>query len=372
MKTRLPRQEFQDALTAINALTGGRTTKPILACVKLSAQGDQVELCATDGEAGLRLNIPGVGVEEPGEAVVGASRLLDIARELPDAEIALAADERQCVIRAQGSEFKLYVQSPADFPPLPEFDTEPDLVIDNAELRRMISVTLYAAARETSRYAINGVLWDKRGKKLYLVATDGRRLARSGGSLVSSRAADFEVIVPTKALMVFERVFTPGRDGDQNRVEVKVTPNQVLLRGPQGVLSTTLVEGRFPKYEDVIPKETSKRATIARAELYAAVRQAALLTTEDSRAVRLSFDRQKLVLTSRSPEQGEARLEVPIEYEGDPLDIGFNPAFLNDALRAIPYEELHIEMHESFRPGVICGEDKTDFLYVLMPVSLSP
>ncbi|MGD8450277.1 MAG: DNA polymerase III subunit beta [Phycisphaerae bacterium] len=370
MKTRLPRQEFQDALSAITSLTGGRTTNPILSCVKLTAAGDRLELCATDGEAALRLGIAGLAIDEPGDVVVGADRLSSLVREMADAEIGLAVDERHCILRGQTSEFKLYVQSAADFPPVPEFDDEPDFVLDGHTLRRMTGLTLYAAARETSRYAINGVLWDKHGKKLYMVATDGRRLARAGGALSASRSADFEIIVPTKALNVFERVFPASRDGDQP-IDVKVTPNQLLLRGQERILSTNLVEGRFPKYDDVIPKESNKRATVNRGEFYAAIRQAALLTTEDSRAVRLCFEKGTLVLTSRSPEQGEARLEVGVTYEGEPLEIGFNPAFLGDALRAIPYEELHIEMHESFRPGVICGPDKTEFLYVLMPVSLS-
>lgn len=370
MKTRLPRQEFQGALTAIHTLTGGRTTKPILGCVKLVADGERLELCATDGEAALRLSIDGPAVDEPGAAVVAADRLLAIVRELADAEIELHADERQCVIRGEGSEFKLHVQNPQDFPPLPEFTDEPDLSVKGPDLWRMISMTLYAAAREMSRYAINGVLWNKRGKRLYLVATDGRRLARAGGSLVAAQSADFEAIVPSKALVVFERVYVPAQAGDGAPIDVKVTPNQLLLRWPGCTLATTLVEGRFPKYDDVIPREVTKRARLARDDFHAAVRRAALLTTEDSRAVRLEFTADKLVISSRSPEQGEARVELPLEYQGEPLAIGFNPAFLADALRVLPYEEVRLELHEHFRPGVICGEDKDEFLYVVMPVSL--
>jgi DNA polymerase-3 subunit beta len=372
MKTRLPRQEFQDALTAINNLTGGRTTKPVLACAKLQVEGDGLELCATDGEAALRWRISGLAVVEPGTAVVGAERLLGIVRELGDAELMLEADERQCLLHGAGSEFKLYVQNPADFPPVPEFDGDPDLTVDGRELRRMIEMTLYAAARETSRYAINGVLWDKHAKKLYLVATDGRRLARAGGNLTASYSADFEAIVPSKALTVFERVFAPAKTAEQVRIDVKVTPNQLLLRWQGCVLSTVLVEGRFPKYEDVIPKESDKIARMDRVEFYAAVRRAALLTTEDSRAVRLAFEPGKLLITARSPEQGEARLEVPIEYAQEPLDIGFNPSFLADALKVIPCSEVSLEMQDSFRPGVMYGKDKAEFLYVVMPVSLTP
>ena len=370
MKTRLPRHEFQEALGAISTLTGGRTTKPSLACVKLTVKNDALELCATDGEAALRLSIPALSVDKSGETVVGADRLLGIIRELGDVEIALEADERHCLIRGEGSEFKIYVQSVADFPPIPAFEDEPDLVVDGRELRRMTELTIYAAARETSRYAINGVLWDKKGKKLFLVATDGRRMARAGGNLIRTDSADFDVILPTKALLVFERVFVPSKEQEEWPVDIKVTPNQVLLRAPGRVLSTALIEGRFPKYDDVIPKDSDKKAIIGREELHAAVRRAELLTTEDSRAVRLSFGPNQLVITSQSSEEGEARIEMPIEYEAEPMEIGFNPTFLRDALKVLRFEQIHLEMRESARPGIISGGDKNEFLYVVMPVSL--
>lgn len=371
MKTILATHDFQDALNAVATLTGGRTTKPILGCVKIDVEKDGVQFSATDGEAGLRVRIPALSVEQPGEVVVSADRLLGIVREMSDAETALESDDRHCVIRGHGSEFRVFIAGAADFPPVPTFDDEPDVVMDGDGLRRMISLTLYAAARETSRYAINGVLWEKSGKKLFLIATDGRRLARAGGVVREASTGDFSVIVPAKALSVFERVFTPEKDAGEWTVDVKVAPNQILFRSGSRVLSTVLVEGHFPKYQDVIPKSNNKRARIDRGELFSAVKRAALLTTEDSRAVKLSFGAKQLTITSQSPEQGDARVEMPITLDGEPLEIGFNPSFLNDALRAAPYDEVFFEMEETFRPGVLCGEDKNDFLYVIMPVSLA-
>ena len=370
MKTRLPRQEFLDALTAIAAVAGGRTTKPILGCVRLATTGEAIELSATDGEAGLRLGVSSFSVDEPGEAVVPAERLLGIVREMPDAEIRVDADDKYCVVRGAGSEFKIFVFPAADFPAIPTFADEPDLVMDGDQLARMISLTVYAAARETGRYAINGVLWQKQGKKLFLVATDGRRLARAGGAISASKSGDFEIILPSKALHAFERVFSMGKERAEWTVDVQVMPNQVLLRSGDRMLSTALVEGNFPKYEDVIPKDADKLARIQRLELHGAIKRAALLTSDEARAVKLSFSREQLVITAHSAEQGEARIEVPIEYEGEPMEIGFNAAFVNDALKVLPYENVCIELKESFRPGVVRGEDRNEFLYVVMPVSL--
>ena len=370
MKITLPRLDFVDALNAIMAIVGGRTAKPILGCVRLATEGDVLELGGTDGEASLRLAIRALSVTEPGETAIPADRLLSITREMPDAEIVIEADQRACTVRGVGSKFKIFTFPPADFPALPSFTDEPDLTLDTLQLQRMIALTAYAAARETGRYAINGVLWQKQGRKLFLVATDGRRLARTGGQLVEASAADFEVIVPVKALRAFEKVFTVGKDKSQATVDVRMTPNQLLFRAGDRLLSTALVEGHFPKYEDVIPRDSDKTARISRTDLLGAIRRAAILTSEEARAVRLAFDKEQLVITAQSPEQGEARVELPLSFDGEPVEVAFNAGFLTDVLGVIPFDEVVIELKESFRPGIIRGEDRSEFLYVIMPVSL--
>lgn len=369
MKARLPRQELLEALQAVTLLTAGRTTRPILNCVKLSLEKDVLELSATDGETALHLSVPALTTERRGATVVNADRLTQIVRDFPDVEIALRVDERHCVISGQGSEFKIFVQSVEDFPPIPAFQDDADLVIDGRELTRMIALTIYAAARETSRYAINGVLWQKTGKTLYLVATDGRRLARAGGKWIEASAGDFQIIVPAKALNVFERVFG-GKSQENTAVDVKVLPNQLLLRFGGKVLATALVDGHFPKYDEVIPRDQTARVEVERTEFHAAVRRAALLTTEDSRAVRLSFGPESVTISSQAPEQGEARIEMPVQSSTAKLDIGFNPAYLSDALKVLPYDRVTLELSESFKPGILTGPDKDEFLYVIMPVTL--
>ena len=370
MKTRLPRQEFLDALAGVAAVTGGRTTKPIQGCVRIATEGESIELTATDGEVGLRAGVSCFTVDEAGETVVSAERLLSIVREMPDAEISVQADARHCVVRGAASEFKIFVQSADDFPQVPKFEDEPDFSVVGNQLWRMITQTAYAAARETSRYAINGVLWEKRGKRLFLVATDGRRLARAGGGITAAAAGDFEAIVPAKAMNVFERIFGGGRaDGDWT-VEASVHPNQIRLRSGARMVGSVLVEGTFPKYEDVIPRDSDKWALLDRLELHGAIKRAALLTSDDARAVKLSFAGDQLVITAHSVEQGEARVELPVEFHGEPVEIAFNPGFVSDALKALSYENVRLEMHDGFRPGVLFGEDKNEFLYVVMPVSL--
>lgn len=371
MKAILPRTEFLDALSAATTLTSGRTTKPIYACVRLVAEKGRMEISATDGEAGLRLHVPAMSVSKDGQVVVGADKLVNIIRELPDVEVALEVTDRHCLIRGEGSEFRIFTQNAGDFPPVAGLDDEPDLVVSGGELRRMIAQTIYSSARETTRYAINGVLWEKSGKKLFLVATDGRRLARAGGNIRQTSSADFSVIVPNKALSVFEKVFQAPRDGSDWNVQIKVLPNQILIRSDQRVLSTILLDGHFPDYNQVIPKSSERKATLNRQEFFSAVRRVALLTSDETRAVKLSFKKDKLELTAQSPEQGDARVQMTIEFSGESLDIGFNPTYINDALKVLTQEELNFELQDGSKPGVLCTAERNEFLYVIMPVTLS-
>ncbi|MDX2199729.1 MAG: DNA polymerase III subunit beta [Phycisphaerae bacterium] len=371
MKVRLPRQELLEALSAVSLLTSGRTTRPILSCVKLDVVDETLELTATDGETGLRMSIPCLTVDVGGQAVVSADRLLQIVRESADVELKFTVNDRHCVISGERSEFKIFVQSAAEFPPVPVFAEDPDLTVDGRDLQRAIASTSYAAARETGRYAINGILWKKRDKRLNMVATDGRRLACAGIRLVESSAGDFEVIVPAKALNVFERVFPTSNVDAERIVHVKLLPTQVMLKFGGRMLCAALVDGHFPNYNEVIPQDNNKRTELDRVQFLAAIRRAALLTTEDSRAVRLHFEKDSLKVSANSPEQGEAWVEMPISHSVGKLDIGFNPIFLADALKAIPFPQVALELSESFKPGVLTGPDREDFLYVVMPVTLN-
>lgn len=372
MKLSVPRQALQDALAATSALTGGRTPKPILNCVRMTATDKALRIDATDGEVSVSVAVPTIETKKGGTTVVHGGRIFEIIREMSDVEVALDVSGQQCVIRGEGSEFKIYVQDAADFPPVPEFEGPPELVLNGAAVRRAIGLTLYAAAKDTTRYAISGVLWERKGKGLHLVATDGRRLAKAQCPVVEGTTGDFRVIIPTKALHLFDRVCVP-RDGGGSggwSVDLRIMPNQVMFRCGQNVLASALVEGHFPNYEDVIPKETKKTARLDTAVFHSAVRRAALLTTEESRAVRLAFDKQRLTITSRSPEQGEATVEMPVDFDGDPIEIAFNPNYLIEPLKSLEADQVQFRLTESTRPGIIRGEDASDFLYVVMPVAL--
>jgi len=208
-------------------------------------------------------------------------------------------------------------------------------------------------------------LWDKRESVLTMVATDGRRLSRAVGTTRSKNGADARAIVPCKAMHLFQRVLGEGDEP----AGVRITDNQIMVRCARATVSAGLVEGQFPKYEDVIPTDCNKEIELPTDELLSAVKQAALLTNEESKGIRFALARDGLTLSSRAPEQGEATISLAVAYTGEPIEIGFNPFFLIEALRAVHADSVKFQLKEPKRPGVLLSGD--DLLYVVMPVNLS-
>jgi DNA polymerase III subunit beta len=359
------RNALLEVLNVAAGIVASRTPKDVLKCVRLTTVKDGLLITATDLEVGLRVDVRQVEVKKAGEALVPADKLMSITRESTDETLALEMEEQTCHIRGQDSHFEIYGQDPKDFPPVPELEGEPDIEIAVDLLAGLIEKTIFAVAKENTRYAINGVLWEKSGKKLSLVATDGRRLARALGSVEKASSNDGHMIVPSKTVHVLQRILA----NVEGNVAIRFSQNQVVIGCGNYVLSSALVEGHFPNYNEVIPKDNDKKIELNTAEFHSAVRRAALLTNEQSKGVRLAFSREQLVLSSRAPEQGEATISTSIDYSGEPIEIGFNPTFLSDALRAAGTDTVVLELKEANRPGVI--KSGTDFLYVVMPVNLS-
>jgi DNA polymerase III subunit beta len=341
-----------------------------LTCVKLTAAEATLMISATDLEVAVRVSTPRVEVQEPGEALIPADKLSQIVRESVDPTLSIQVEQDKSVIRGQDSRFEIYGYPVGDFPPIPEFTGEPDFTVGAGELHKLISQTIFATARENSRYAINGVLVERQGNKLSVVATDGRRLALAKGSCRAPKSdgeSASTAIVPTKTLTMLLRVFTtPDKD-----VKVRIAENQIIFASADGeaVLSSNLVEGNFPPYKDVIPRDGDKKVGLATDALASGVRRAALLTNEESKGVRMAFKPDGLTLTSRAPEMGEAEVKVPVvSFSGDAIDIGFNPVFVLDALKVVDTEQVTLELKAPNKPGVL--RTGPDFLYVIMPVNL--
>ena len=367
MKVICNRGALLEALTVAGNVVAARTPKPILQCVKLSAADNALTLSATDLEVAIRYTDNQVQIEQTGEVLVPADKFRDIVRESVDDTLAIEITGDTANIRGQDSHFKIFTQKAADFPNVPGFEGEADFQIIGGALKQLIAQTLFAAAKESSRYAFNGVLLNAKNKKVHMVATDGRRLAQANGDLLNSSKIDkdgVKAIIPAKALQLIDKLI----DDPEEAVGFQITETQVIVHTSNATLTSSLVEGQFPPYEDVIPKDCDKKMIASTADFLSAIRRASLLTTEESKGVRLHFSKKGLILTSRSPESGEATINFPCKYEGSDVEIGFNPQFLVDALRIVDNDEISLELTAANRPGLLKGGP--NFQYVIMPVNL--
>jgi len=389
MKVICERAALLEAVNQVSGVVASRSPRPQLTCIKLSASksenGAELTLSGTDAEIALTVRIGRVDVVEEGSALIPADKLRQIiSAEDNESTLTLETTGETTKIRGEDALFSLHGFDPADFPALADYKSiaEGSTAAAAAKslfatgagiLDSLISRTLFAAARENSRYAINGVLMVREGKKLEMVATDGRRLAKSAVT-ISGDGDGSQCIIPSKALSMIQKL---AADQDEP-VHIAITDNQAVFAfgdepaDSRAVLTTNLVEGTFPPYEDVIPRDLDIKVTFNRDTLASAVKRAALLTNEESRGVRLAFTGEKnsLELSSRAPEMGEANITVELaSYDGNDIEIGFNPSFITDALKVIHDPEIMIELKAPNKPGLFKAGN--DFLYVVMPVNLS-
>ncbi|MCB1280743.1 MAG: DNA polymerase III subunit beta, partial [Salinibacterium sp.] len=310
----------------------------------------------------------------------------DKLRQIVSAEdheptLTLEQADEGVLITGSDAKFKVMGYAPQDFPALPELTSKglptgfnSGVTLQTGKMSELIARTLFATAREIGRYAIHGVLLQRHEGRLEMVATDSRRLALARATLRKDafKGDKLRCIVPTKALQLLQKLISADSD---ETMEIARADNSVLFRigdgEPRATLRSVLVEGSFPPYEDVIPKDHDITVTLDRDLVSSAVRPAALLTNEESRGVRLAFDGadRRLRLSSRAPEMGEANIEIDVaEYQGNDIEIGFNPGFITEALRVIPLPEVMLELKAPGKPGLLRSGD--DFIYVVMPVSL--
>ena len=368
MKVKFNRAALSEALALVGTVIPARTTKPILQGLKIEAQKEKVLISATDFETGITCLISQVQVEEKGDVVIPAERFAAIVRECVDEVLELQSAEGTCHVRGADSHFTIYTHPSDQYPTVPGFDGEPQITANLLKLQEAVEHCLFATAKENTRYALSGILWEATGKKLTLVGTDGRRLAKYKLALNAEADKKLEsekIIVSAKAMSLLGRIGA----GEKDEAGVRFVDNKVIIACGNAVISSTLIEGNFPKYEDIIPTDYKNKLQLNTAATMSAVRRAALLTNEDSKGVKLALNKKSLVFTSRAPEMGDAEIEMEVDYKGEAMEIGFNPQFLVDVLKIIREDSFELHLGQSDRPGLI--KSGANYLYIVMPVSLS-
>ena len=369
MKLTIAKEQLLNGLQAVQNLVASRTTLPILSNVLLRAKEGTLELTATDLDVTVCCAVEAT-VQKVGASTVPVKKLFGIARELGAAQLEIEVDEKNgCKIKAGSSYYRMNGLAAEEFPPLPKFADDKKLVLPQEKLKGMLRRTSFAVSSDETRYVLNGLFCSLKDHKVTLVATDGRRLALTDEEADISAENEGDFIIPTKAVNELNRLLQPA-----GSVEIKVTENQASfeLKGETGfsvLLITKLVEGSYPNYRQVIPAESAERIALVREELLQALRRAEIMTSEKSNSVKLAFTKNNLAITANSPDVGEARESLAVNYKGKDLSIAFNPAYLLDPLKALDNDEVFLELTDELSPGVL--RTNGPFLYVIMPMRMS-
>lgn len=367
MKLSCPRNVLQAAFSAVSGAVPARSPKEILRNVKLTLADGRATLLGTDEEVGIRVELPEVITESVGEVLLPTQRVMSILREVPEDVLQIEVDEQAVWIRSHQSEFRLSVEDPAQFPTVAKFEDDNFYVLEGRQLKQGIQRTIFATDTESTRYALGGILMEISPQKLALASTDGRRLAvcrmecQVQGKL---QEEGHHPVVPAKAMSLLERSITE----DEQPVHLAVHANHVLVRSGMTTIYSRLVEGRFPKYQDVIPRDYKQTINLVAGPLLSAVRQAMIVTSEESRGVDFSFADGLLTLNSVGQDVGTSRIQVPISHDGEAITVTLDPRYLQEFLRVLePAGPLSVNMIDS--NAAVVFKVEPNYTYVVMPLT---
>lgn len=364
MKIQVRRDVLIEAMRLMDMVVPRRSPKPVLQCVRLMAGKKAVTLFGTNLETAVEYEVPQVIVEEPGEVLLQSSLLHEIAKAGRSDVLVIRSNENSCEIVEEDARYNLYGADPKLFPLAPTNEDEPDAVVALDDLRSGIKRTAFAVAKETSRYAIGGVFLKQGNGKAVLVATDGRRLAYC--QVKEEAQMEAKGIVPPKAMNVLAGIAEDGKEP----VRVTVKERQAWFTCGPVRLTTNLLDGNFPDYARIIPRNCPVKVQMNTAAALGAVRQAMVSVKIDgAMGVKLSLTKDRAVFASLGGDVGSSEASMPVEYGGEPFEIGFKPEYVVEGLRAVNAEAFELEMTAPDQPAMIRGTG--DFVYVFMPMSLS-
>lgn len=365
MEVELERDAFLKGLQMVQNIVEPRQTLPILANVLLETEGDSaLRVTATDLAVGARVSIPSK-VATRGAITLSARKLGEIVKELPAATLSIKVQENAWVLlRCGGVSYKLVGLAPEDFPPVVPTSSPGWVSMDGKVLKEMLAQTAFAISHDEGRYALNGILFLLQPDRVRLVATDGHRLALASRPLPGGGGGG-SGIVPRKAAQEVARVLGAGE-----QVQVALVENQFILQMPSFLLVARLIEGQFPNYEQVVPKEHPYRLVLPRLVLTAALRRVSVLSEERTKPIKLLLSPGSLKLAAYNPELGEAEESLALEYAGEEMAIGFNSRYLLDALGAIEAEQVVVELKDGLSPGICRSLEGEEYFCVIMPMRI--
>jgi len=363
MKFKVEKEVLLNAIQTVQNIITTKSALPILMNILIETQQDKIRLTATDLDIGISCEIP-VDMQEAGAITIPAKRFGDIVKELPSQDVGVVTKKNNSVIiDAQSCEFKIMGLARDEFPKLPEFKDREVVRFEQGVLRQMLSMVSFAASVDETRYILNGIMFKVVKSDLTLVSTDGKRLAIMNKKINQGVDRDISIIVPIKTIHELNRNLK-----NEGELSLVLGNNQVMFDLGGVVIISRLIEGEFPDYQQVVPPPSNNKIKIEREKFLLAVKRAALLSTPDYQAVKLEVFKNKLVVSKSTPDVGESREEVVVDYQGKEMVIGFNPNYLIDVLKNITDNSLEFELMDGEKPGVIRIDG---YVYIVLPMRLS-
>jgi DNA polymerase-3 subunit beta len=368
VKISVERDALLGQLQAVSRVASTRSAIQALSGVQIAAEASGCELRATDMDVGLRVPLTAEVIRE-GVVVLPARLLLDVARSLPmpEASLEFRSAQQDVELVSGNATFHIRTLRAEDFPPFPEPD--PDAAV-SVPAQAFVATALKvagSASRDETRPVLTGILVSASDRELRMVATDSYRLSVKETVLEAPLKAAFEVNVPARALQELARVATHAED---EQLEVSVRQNQVLFVLGGVILSSRLIDGQFPNYRQLLPESFEHELRVASAEITDVVRRISLLAQKNA-PLRMSFKQGELTVSAQTPDVGEALESLPVAFQGEPLEIGFNPEFLRAGLEAIEEGDVVVKLISPLRPGLIEAADESRFQYLIMPIRLN-
>ena len=368
MRFTISREKLQEGLAAVTPTTPPKTTLPVLANILVETTDRGIRLSGTDLDIAVTTEVA-ADVETQGAITIPAKKLSEIAKELPPSPVKVATSGEQRVTLDCGrSHFKILGLPKDEFPNFPTVKFDSSWRIKSGELQKLISHTAFAVSNEESRPILNGVLWELKSDVMRMVATNGHRLAKMETPITSAGAPAAEMIVPPKALEQIRRLFP-----EDEELEIARGDNHLGFRSPFTAVYTRLIEGPYPPYDQVIPRDNNRSAIADRQSLISALRRMSVIASDQTHRIRLSFNAGLLRFSVQTPDLGEATDEMPVRYTGDPLDIGFNATYLLEILRYIPTDEVKLTFKAPERAATLEPEawsEPGSYLCLVMPLRL--
>jgi len=366
MKFTITREQLQEGLMAVAAAIPAKTTLPVLANVLVEAAKPGLRLSGTDLDIAVSTTVP-AEVDVEGAVTLPAKKLVDIARELPGGPVRVtAAGEARVSLECGRAKFKLLGLPREEFPSFPAVKFDGAWKAAAGVVHKLVGHVTFAASTEESRPILNGVLWELRADRMRMVATNGHRLAKMDVPAKGGSAAD--LIVPPKALEQVRRLYPAEAE-----IEVAKSDNHIGFRAGGTLVFSRLIEGPYPNYEQVIPRENDKAATVDKAAMTGALRRMSVVASDQTHRIRLAFAGGTVKFSVQTPDLGEAQDELPVTYEGEPLEIGFNAVYLLEILKYMPTDEVRFTFKAPERAATVepvGWNDPASYMALVMPLRL--